>query len=254
MLITNIQRFSLHDGPGIRTTIFIKGCSLRCPWCSNPENLNVFPEKYVKNGVESIYGSVYTEDKIYDEITKDRFFYGTDGGVTFSGGEALLQGEKLVSLIKKLKKLRITVAVETCLFVPEKQLKKIIPYIDFFYVDMKILNRDRCNKVINGNIDLYRNNMKLLTSQKSITVRIPVIGGYTDDEENINDIISELKKYENSIIKVELIKGHNLGSEKYESLGKAKPVFKEVNDSFMEQYKKKIEAHIKKVPVEICKI
>ena len=172
----------------------------------------MFPEKYVKNGVESIYGSVYTEDKIYDEITKDRFFYGTDGGVTFSGGEALLQGEKLISLIKKLKKLRITVAVETCLFVPEKQLKKIIPYIDFFYVDMKILNRDRCNKVINGNIDLYRNNMKLLTSQKSITVRIPVIGGYTDDEENINDIISELKKYENSIIKVELIKGHNLGS------------------------------------------
>lgn len=108
MLITNIQRFSLHDGPGIRTTIFLKGCSLRCPWCSNPENIKPYPEKYYKDGIEGIYGKNYTCDEVYNEIIKDRAFYDENGGVTFSGGEALLYVNELLPLLEKLKKERIT--------------------------------------------------------------------------------------------------------------------------------------------------
>ena len=103
MLITNIQRFSLHDGPGIRTTVFLKGCSIRCPWCSNPENLNGYPEKYNKNGIEGIYGKEYSCDEVYDEIMKDEVFYEDDGGVTFSGGEALPQTVNLIQLIKRIR-------------------------------------------------------------------------------------------------------------------------------------------------------
>ena len=143
MLITNIQRFSLHDGPGIRTTIFLKGCSLRCPWCANPENIKPYPEKYYKDGIEGIYGKNYTYDEVYNEIIKDRAFYDENGGVTFSGGEALLYVNEILPLLEKLKKERITIAVETCLFIPTENLRRVIPYIDYFYVDMKILDKSR---------------------------------------------------------------------------------------------------------------
>lgn len=253
MLITNIQRFSLHDGPGIRTTIFLKGCSLRCPWCSNPENLNPYPEKYYKNNNEGVYGKNYTCDEIYNEIIKDKAFYEENGGVTFSGGEALLQVEELIPLARMIKNDGITIAVETCLFIPTRKLKSIIPYVDYFYVDIKILDKNQCKKVIGGDIDLYIKNLDLLTSEKMITIRIPVIGKYTDDLININNIINLVEKYKKKILKIELIKGHNLAESKYESLGFEKPRYFKVNNNFMEQYKKRIE-QVTEIEVEICKI
>lgn len=83
MIITNIQKFSLHDGPGIRTTVFMKGCSLCCPWCSNPENLKSFIEYYIKDGKRGIYGKEYTVEEVFNEVIKDKPFYGDNGGVTF---------------------------------------------------------------------------------------------------------------------------------------------------------------------------
>ena len=148
ILLTNIQRFSLHDGPGIRTTVFLKGCSLRCPWCSNPENLNPNPEKYVNNGLSGVYGREYNTDELYIEVVKDLAFYDGDwssleleempGGVTFSGGECLLQMDRLEPLLERLKAEKIHTAVETCLFAPAYQLSIAIKYIDLFYVDIKI--------------------------------------------------------------------------------------------------------------------
>lgn len=192
MLITNIQRFSLHDGPGIRTTIFLKGCSLRCPWCSNPENLNSYQEPYEKRGQNGVYGREYTCDELFDIIMRDAAFYIENGGVTFSGGEALLQADLLLPLIKKLKNQKITTAVETSLFVPRKKLEAILPYIDYFYVDVKIMDKVECKKILHGNMDLYRDNLEILTSKKKITARIPVIGEYTDNEGNIIAILGNL--------------------------------------------------------------
>ena len=201
ILLTNIQRFSLHDGPGIRTTIFLKGCSLRCPWCSNPENLNPYPEEYIKDGNRGIYGKEYTIDEIFIEVMKDKDFYESNGGVTFSGGEALLQVERILPALKKFKENRITTAVETCLFVPTEKLEQALPYIDFFYVDMKIIDEQKCMETLKGDINLYKKNLELLCSQKKIIIRIPVIGAYTDDEKNRNLVIEELKKYKKMCIR-----------------------------------------------------
>lgn len=117
MIITNIQRFSLHDGPGIRTTVFLKGCSIRCPWCSNPENINHQIESYVKDGKEGFYGKEYSVDQVLKEVLKDKIFYEDNGGVTFSGGEALLYAKELLPLMEQIKQNNISIAVETCLFV-----------------------------------------------------------------------------------------------------------------------------------------
>ena len=128
MIITNIQRFSLHDGPGIRTTVFLKGCSIRCPWCSNPENINHQIERYVKDGKEGFYGKEYSVDEVIKEVLKDKIFYEDNGGVTFSGGEALLYAKELLPLMQQIKQNNILIAVESSLFVPSSYLEMVIPY------------------------------------------------------------------------------------------------------------------------------
>lgn len=137
MIITNIQRFSLHDGPGIRTTVFLKGCSIRCPWCSNPENINHQIESYVKDGKEGFYGKEYSVDQVLKEVLKDKIFYEDNGGVTFSGGEALLYAKELLPLMQQIKQNNISIAVESSLFVPSSYLEMVIPFVDYFYVDLK---------------------------------------------------------------------------------------------------------------------
>ena len=115
------------------------------------------------------------------------------------------------------------------------------------------MDATECKNTIQGNIELYKTNLDVLASKKKITVRIPIIGEYTDKEDNVNKILELLKKYENEIIKVELIKGHNLGATKYESLGLPRPKFCEVENEFVQEYRNAIEKAVK-IPVEICKI
>lgn len=281
LLVTNIQRFSLHDGPGIRTTIFLKGCSIRCPWCSNPENLSKSIQNYMKNGTKGVYGKYYSPESLYKEILKDKAFYGEynfnndnrrkleiellPGGVTFSGGECLLQIDALLPLLEILKYEKIHMAIETSLFVPEDYLFRAIEYINFYYVDIKILNKEKCLGILSGDIELFMKNADiLLYSGKPVVLRIPVIGGYTGNTENRNDILNFISKYIKSsqvnILGIELIKEHNLGIEKYKSLsvynkGYKEPVYFGITNIFMEQYKKELEECIgKKIPVKICSI
>ncbi len=254
MIITNIQRFSLHDGPGIRTTVFLKGCSIRCPWCSNPENINHQIERYVKDGKEGFYGKEYSVDEVLKEVLKDKIFYEDNGGVTFSGGEALLYAKELLPLMQQIKQNNISIAVETCLFVPSAYLEMVIPYVDYFYVDLKVMDKERCTELLNGNLELFKSNLAILAKSKRFNVRIPVICGYTEDEDNIRSIIDVIREYRASIKKVELIKGHNLGDNKYVTLGRDVPQKAEVSDLFLEAYRMKIIEAIEEVGVEICKI
>ena len=274
ILITNIQRFCLHDGPGIRTTVFMKGCSLQCPWCSNPENIYHFPQKYVKDGVEGIYGKWYEPNEVLDVILKDKAFYSgksnnwyitkaeqintLPGGATFSGGECLLQMPQMVPLLEKLKEFGIHTAVETCLFVPEENLVLALKYVDFFYVDMKILDDTKCKEVEKGNLDLYLRNLEELFNwtneerlNKPVVIRIPVIGGYTDSRDNRSAVKELISKYNRQILKIELIKEHNLGEAKYKSLNK-KMSYHGVSDELMNNYKS--ELGLCDVPIEICSI
>ena len=277
ILLTNIQRFSLHDGPGIRTTVFLKGCSLRCPWCSNPENLANQPQPYIKDGIEGTYGKYYSPEELTKECLKDKAFYEgkiaspsdwniTDaadieklpGGITFSGGEALLQAEALVTVINALHDSGVHIAVETCLFIPPTNLNLALKMVDFFYVDVKILDPVRCSSVERGNLELYLSNLdRLLTwtdktgHHKPVVIRIPVIGSYTDNSTNRKLVHDLLNKYRDSILKVELIKEHNLGESKYKSLGMQLD-YHGVEDELMETYKQEISDL--GILTEICKI
>jgi len=152
--ITNIQHFSLHDGPGIRTTVFLKGCNLKCPWCANPE--------CISSKIQGEFGYDISLEKLEQEIVKDKPFYETGGGVTFSGGEPLLQINDLEPLLKSLKNKNINICFETALFVPEKYLKIAKKYSDEFIVDIKMINHENCKKVIGGKIDQYLNNINYL--------------------------------------------------------------------------------------------
>ncbi len=279
ILVTKIQRFSLHDGPGIRTTVFLKGCSVHCPWCSNPENLSSIQQYYIKDGIKGEYGIYYDVDVLYEKIMKDELFFKDSmmeydissasdishlpGGVTFSGGEPLLQMEQLQPLLERFNKNYIHMAIETALFTSEKYLYLAIKYINFFYIDIKILNQDLCKKYLGGNLDCFIQNLNILMdSGKPVIIRIPVIGGYTEDIDNrkkIAGLILELLQKAN-VLKVELLKEHNLALSKYQSLiacntGYSIPEYKGVSDELMELYRKELMDKIKdKIPVEICNV
>ena len=174
VIVSNIQRFSLHDGPGIRTTVFFKGCNLKCHWCSNPENMNFEIEKYKDGNEEKFYGYEIELEDLEKEILKDKAFYETGGGVTFSGGEPLLQFDKIEPLLEKLKKENINICIETALSVREELVDIAIKYVDEFIIDIKILDKDNVNK-INGNIELYESNIKkIFESGKKVIFRIPL--------------------------------------------------------------------------------
>lgn len=277
ILLTNIQRFSLHDGPGIRTTVFLKGCSLRCPWCSNPENLQPNLQTYVKDGLPGVYGNYYEPELLIKECLRDRAFYhgriedpacwrissaadleDLPGGITFSGGEALLQIGSLIPVITTLHKENIHIAVETCLFVPAYDLELALDCIDLFYVDVKILDPYYCRMVEHGDINLFLENLNRLMTwkdkrgrNKPVVVRIPVIGSYTDNKENRTAAKQLLRKYQKSLLKIELIKEHNLAESKYRSLN-MEMTYNGVSDEMMEQYKCELEEL--GILTEICKV
>ena len=184
---------------------------------------------------------------------KDKNFYDCNGGVTFSGGEALLQAEKILPLLQKFKDEGITTAIETCLFVPTKNIELVVPFIDFFYVDMKIMDKKKCRDKIKGNLDLYKKNLDFLSSKKKFTVRVPVIGGYTDNSENRRLVAEEINRYRTSIIRIELIKEHNLGNSKYKTLSLPLRQYVDVSDELMKKYKEELECVVG-IPVEVCKI
>lgn len=272
ILVGNIQRMCVNDGPGIRTTVFLKGCALNCPWCANPENKKCEIQYYydedkcLKNdcpmylkcsskdkkftsddeqkclvGAISHYGNYMDENDILNIILKDKNYYNNNGGVTFSGGDPLLFSENIVSLIKEIKKNNISVCVESSLFVPQKNIINIIDDIDIFIIDIKILVKDECKKHLNNNIDIYFENLDYIYKHnKNIIFRIPLVEPFTYNSDNIEKIIYLLKKY--NPIKVELFKIHNLAKKKYQTLGLMYDDFQKIEDEKIIGLKKKIES------------
>lgn len=217
ILVGNIQRFCVNDGPGIRTTVFLKGCSLKCPWCSNPENIKPIIEYYIENELSKSFGKYYSSDELFNLIMKDILYYDSDGGVTFSGGEPLLQSKRLIYLLKKLRKENINICFETSLNVANENLIDIIDYVDLFYVDIKILDKNVLKSKLNGNIDNYYKNIEtLFKNNKKIIFRIPLVYEYTYTKPNTRLILNFLKKYKP--VKVEIFSVHNLGEKKYKLL------------------------------------
>ncbi len=220
-LIANIQRFCLHDGPGIRTTVFMKGCTIHCPWCANPECMSFESEKYTTKFDEGTWGKYWEPEVLVDELLKDREYWNNGGGVTFSGGEALAHTNYLRKIIKLLKKEEINIAVETALFVNEKNIQEAIELVDYFIVDIKIIDPELCDGVLGGNAELYVKNLKTVCeaiNHRNILFRIPCAKQYTLIEDNKNLITALIDDYKD--IDIELFNLHDLGKSKYDSLGR----------------------------------
>ena len=245
-IVTNIQRFCLQDGPGIRTTIFFKGCNLNCPWCSNPENQSFEIEKSIDG--EKTYGKEYDIENLYNEIIKDKLYFDNYGGVTFSGGEPLFHAYEIEPLLKMLKKEHISIAFETACAVPINYLEQIINYIDYFLIDIKILTENAKEK-INEDVCLFEKNIELIMeNNKKVFFRIPLVKNYTYTKENIVLINKFLNKY--NIKNVDVFNVHNLGIDKYKSLGKKYDSFTLLNDKDFDYIKKEL----KGINVNILKV
>lgn len=269
IVVTNIQRFSINDGPGIRSTVFLKGCSICCPWCSNPENIRKEPQQFKRSGFIGTYGRIMTSKELAEECKKDRVYYGKiekdnwnikraeeisrlPGGVTFSGGEPLLQMEKLVPVCEVLHLEGIHIAVETSLFASDERLRLAMDNIDFFYCDVKIMDKFKAMEIEKADLDVFYNNFEMLIGSKlPVVIRIPVIGGKTDDVENRKAVHSFLNKYKGNILKIELIKEHNLASDKYESLN-MEVKYEGVSDELMNKYERELKCL--NIPVEILRL
>ncbi|MBQ8719955.1 MAG: radical SAM protein [Clostridia bacterium] len=218
--ISNIQHFSVGDGEGIRTTVFFKGCNLRCPWCHNPENLNVHPVvlKYRSTGKTETLGRLVSAEEILAELLEDKDFYDVgNGGVTFSGGEAMLQASELVSLASLLKENGISVLVDTAGCVAYSSFQKLNPFVTGYLFDFKTAEEDKYQE-IGGNLELVVENIRRLREDgKAVMIRIPLIPNFNTSPRSIQAICECLRDI--GIERVDLLPFHRLGSAKYEAMG-----------------------------------
>ena len=180
---------------------------------------------------------------MYDILTRDKSFYDENGGVTFSGGEPLLFLHKYYSnLCRWLHREGISLCIETSLFASNEAAKWMTEVIDYIYIDIKILDSSKCNIYLGGNLEQYMKNVKTVyenKGNKKLIYRIPLIHGYTDSVENLENICTLLKKYPS--YRVEVLKAHNLGKKKYERLGKEYTDFVPPNDDRVRLFVDRIE-------------
>jgi pyruvate formate lyase activating enzyme len=249
--IFDIKKYSINDGPGIRTTIFFKGCPLNCLWCHNPESQQLKPEKIDSSGRWNYYsyscssstiGKEITPIEVFTEIKKDIPFYNeSGGGATFSGGEPLMQPEFLLRLLKLCKEHNIQTAVDTSGYASYKIFEAIEDHTDLFLFDIKIADEELHKKYTGVSNKLITENLTKLSSRvNKIIIRIPVIPSVNDDDININKIINLLSSL-SGYREVNLLPYHNSAKEKYGKLGKEYKL-SELHSSSIESIKQTSEA------------
>lgn len=261
--VFDIQKFSVHDGPGIRTVVFLKGCPMRCQWCANPESQICTPEvilhpekcigcgkcrevcEFLRNsksadfekpagctecgnctyvcyaGARSLIGKQITPEEIIKEIDKDIVFYeNSGGGVTFSGGEAMLYPEFISEVADHYKNTKVSAAVETCGDVPWENFGKVLPYIDLVLFDLKIMDSEQHLRYTGRPNDRILDNLKKTAKQVETIIRIPIIPTINDCRENIESVGDFIESSEGKIKKVHILPYHNYGMSKYQGLGR----------------------------------
>lgn len=262
--IFNIQKYSIHDGPGIRTVVFFKGCPLRCLWCSNPESqdpkiqiiwdkkkcikclhcIDICPQKIISlsdNNIEvhskkcddclkcvnscsnealSVEGKLLTPEQIMKEVMKDEVFYEeSNGGVTLSGGEVLMQHKFASQLLKLLKEKNIHTAIETTGYISNKVFSQFIANVDLLLFDIKHYDREKHLKATNVYNDIIIENLKYaVKSGKDVIIRIPVIPNINYSLEDAKGFCKLLKSI--NVKKINLLPFHQFGQKKYTLLNK----------------------------------
>ena len=219
--ISDIQHFSVGDGPGIRTTVFLKGCNLRCPWCHNPETIS--PEAvtltYKKANKTVTYGRTMTVDEVVAEVMEDIDFYRqSGGGVTISGGEPLLRHEAVAALAKALQDKGIPVILDTAGCVSWSRFEAVLSFVDTVFLDWKTSDPSFMKERIGGNVSLIKENLtRLIASGTDVHIRIPLIPDVNTSEEAVAAIITDLR--EAGAKTVALLPFHRLAVGKYEAMG-----------------------------------
>jgi pyruvate formate lyase activating enzyme len=262
--VFNIQKFSVHDGPGIRTTVFMKGCPLSCIWCHNPESQSFEREMmwdsgkctlcgkcaakcsrgalkvsggrleydrsicdfcgtctdFCPSGAREIAGEELTAAEVLKEIEKDRVFYEqSGGGVTFSGGEAMCQPDALAEIARSCRERGMHVAVDTCGYAPFSSFEKVMEHTDLFLYDLKLMDSALHEEYTGKDSQLILENLKKLSDRgANINLRLPVIGGINDDDENMGKILEFIKG--TGIREVNLLPYHDIARNKYSKLGR----------------------------------
>lgn len=220
--VSSIQHFCVGDGPGIRTTVFLKGCNLHCPWCHNPETILGEPQElYYESTKESVfYGTKMSVSEILEQVLEDKDFYKqSGGGATISGGEPLLQSEGLQKLLECLKQNGISTLIDTAADVPWENFERIRAFTDVFYFDVKTASVRDYLEVIGANANRICENLKRLTALgHRVHVRIPLIPNFNTSEQSVLQICTLLTDC--GVKYVDLLPFHRLGSAKYEALGK----------------------------------
>lgn len=270
-LIFDIQSFSVHDGPGCRTSVFFSGCPLQCRWCANPESWikkkhlmfaenvckwekgcracrNVCPKgsiKFDQNGKPSIMRDIckecetiecadicpnnalkkcmkeYTVDEVIAILRRDFNNWGSQGGVTFTGGEPLMHNEFLVEVLKKCRELQIHTAIETSGYAKQEVFLEVMKYINFAFIDVKNMDREKHKEGTRVYNDLILSNIEVLKKsdwQGRLVLRQPTIAGFNDSDENAFKLIDFMNK--NSLYEINLLKFHRLGETKWRQMGK----------------------------------
>ncbi len=265
--IFDVQRFALHDGPGIRTTVFLKGCPLNCVWCHNPESKKALPQlgflakkcigcglcaEVCPQGVHKtdavkghtidysrcakcgrcvsacpnkalkIFGRKAAVDEIIQDVLKDRDFYRrSGGGLTVSGGEAMMQFEPLLKLVKQAKENNIHVCLDTCGYAPSDNYKKIAAYVDVFLFDYKLTDSAAHKKYTGVDNGLILRNLKCLCDiGAKIYLRCPIIPGINDTNEHYQAIAKISRQYKN-IEQVNLMAYHDMAKGKTAQIGES---------------------------------
>lgn len=266
-IVFNIQRFSTEDGPGIRTTVFLKGCPLRCLWCSNPESqsytkqvahrdslcngcgscikvcfldaISVCPSggsfkiridrKKCNNcgkcvdvciaGAIQFYGRSMTIEEVFNEVRKDRGYYSkSQGGVTVSGGEPLSQADFVVEFLRRCRKTGIHTTLDTCGYCSSSTLYKVLDLVDLVLFDVKIMNRRQHKQLTEKDNSVILRNARLIAFKGvPMIIRVPLIPGINDSEDNLNEIAHFISELDNTL-HVDLLPYHRFGENKYEML------------------------------------
>jgi pyruvate formate lyase activating enzyme len=233
----------MHDGPGLRTTIFFKGCPLDCPWCHNPEAKLFEPELMVTEGEKKLVGRQYTVEELVSEVLSDVMFYDhSGGGVTLSGGEVMAQNRTfLLELARQLKAKGISLGVDTCGVAAQTGFSQLAKYVDFWLYDLKFISSEDHKKWTGAANDLVLKNLEFLNSLRAkIYLRMILLEGLNTSADVIEETMLWLKTHSIELVEVDLLPYHRLGQNKFAGLGLEPQTFTTPSEETLRRVKEQV--------------